>query len=117
MQTAVYLAVIAACGYAWSTSTGYAPTGRQIIDGISDDISALLNNRTWLSGVLSLASVAAASFGILTLAEPFQYFQPEAFRYGDLIHTRSRSLAATRLRVALCSCWHLWVLPALVSSR
>ena len=97
MQTAVYLTVIAASGYAWSTSTGYAPTGRQIIDGISDDIRALFNNKNWLSGVLSLASVAAASFGILTLAEPFQYFQPEAFRYGILIHTRSRSFNSNKV--------------------
>lgn len=96
MQTAVYLTAIAACGYAWSTSTGYAPTGRQIIDGLSDDIRALFNNKNWLSGVLSLASVTAAIFGILSLAEPFQYFQPEAFRYGVLIHTRNCSLAATK---------------------
>ena len=80
LQTAVYVSLIAACSYAWSTSTGYAPTGRQIIDGVTDDIRALFKNSSWLSGALSLLSVVAAGAGILTLAEPFQYFQPEAFR-------------------------------------
>ena len=80
VQTAVYLAVIAACGYAWSTSTGYAPTGRQIIDGITDDIRNLFKNSSWLSALLSALSVFAAGTGILILAEPSQYFQPEAFR-------------------------------------
>ena len=80
LQTAVYVSLIAACGYAWSTSTGYAPTGRQIIDGVADDVRALFKNNSWLSGALSLLSVAAAGAGILTLSEPFQYFQPEAFR-------------------------------------
>lgn len=32
--------------------------------------------------MLLLASVGAASFGVLTLAEPFQYLQPGAFRQG-----------------------------------
>lgn len=76
----VYLGVIAACGFAWSTSTGYAPTGRQIINGITDDIRNLLKNSSWLSALLSALSVFAAGSSILTLAEPFQYFQPEAFR-------------------------------------
>lgn len=80
MQTAVYLTVIASCCYAWTTSTGYAPTGRQIIDGATNDLMALFRNSSWLSAVLSLASVAAASAGILTLTEPLQYFQPAAFR-------------------------------------
>lgn len=80
LQTAVYVTVVAACSYAWCTSTGYAPTGRQIIDGIADDIRALFRNSSWLSGVLSLLSVIAASFGILILTEPFHYFQPEALR-------------------------------------
>ena len=76
----MYLVTIAACGYAWSTSTGYAPTGRQIIDGVTDDIRNLFKNSSWLSALLSTLSVFAAAAGILTLAEPFQYFQPEAFR-------------------------------------
>ena len=80
VQTAVYLAVVAACGYAWSTSTGYAPTGRQIFDGITDDIRNLFKNSSWLSALLSALSVFAAGSGILTLAEPSQYFQPEGFR-------------------------------------
>ena len=80
VQAAVYLAVIAACGYAWSTSTGYAPTGRQIIDGIADDIRNLFKNSSWLSALLSALSVFAAGSGILTLVEPSHYFQPEAFR-------------------------------------
>ncbi|CAL5224125.1 g6757 [Coccomyxa viridis] len=80
VQTVVYLVTIAACGYAWSTSTGYAPTGRQIIDGVTDDIRNLFKNSSWLSALLSALSVFAAAAGILTLVEPFQYFQPEAFR-------------------------------------
>ena len=90
LQTAVYVSLIAACSYAWSTSTGYAPTGRQIIDGVIDDIRALFKNSSWLSGALSLLSVFAAGAGILTLAEPFQYFEPEAFRCEQILSLARR---------------------------
>lgn len=80
VQVAFYAATALVGGYAWASSSGFAPTGRQVIDGFLGDVQALFNNKTFLSGLLALLSVAAVAVGSLILNQPLTYFHPSDFR-------------------------------------
>lgn len=80
IQVAFYVATAAVGGYAWASSSGFAPTGRQVIDGFLGDVQALFSNKTFQSGLLALLSVAAVAVGSLILKEPLTYFQPPELR-------------------------------------
>lgn len=80
VQVAFYAATAVVGGYAWASSSGFAPTGRQVIDGFLGDVQALFNNKTILSGLLALLSVAAVAVGSLILNQPLTYFHPSDFR-------------------------------------
>ncbi|CAL8471503.1 g11045 [Coccomyxa elongata] len=82
IQVAFYVATAAVGGYAWASSSGFAPTGRQIIDGFLGDVQALFGNKTFLSGLLAVLSVAAVAAGSLIINQPLEYFQPPEFRMG-----------------------------------
>lgn len=77
---AFYVATAAVGGYAWASSSGFASTGRQIIDGFLGDVQALFSNKTFLSGLLAVLSVAAVAAGSLIINQPLEYFQPPEFR-------------------------------------
>ncbi|EIE21980.1 hypothetical protein COCSUDRAFT_56423 [Coccomyxa subellipsoidea C-169] len=80
IQVAFYAATAALGGYAWASSSGFAPTGRQVIDGFLADVQSLFSNKTILSGLLALLSVASVAVGSLILHQPLTYFQPSEFR-------------------------------------
>lgn len=80
IQVAVYGATALLGCYAWASSSGFAPTGRQIIDGFLDDAKALFKSRSILSSLLALLSLAAAAVGTLIVREPLAYFQPDILR-------------------------------------
>lgn len=77
------MATVAICGYGWASSSGFAPTGRQVIDGFLDDVRALLQNRTMLSWILAALSVSAAAIGGFILSDPLKYFHPLELRYEE----------------------------------
>ncbi|KAK9918885.1 hypothetical protein WJX75_007829 [Coccomyxa subellipsoidea] len=103
VQVAFYAATAVVGGYAWASSSGFAPTGRQVIDGFLGDVQALFNNKTFLSGLLALLSVAAVAVGSLILNQPLTYFHPSEFRLGAgwLGKMAMRSYAANVLFAAV----------------
>ena len=78
---AYFAATAVVGGYAWASSSGFAPTGRQVVEGFLDDVRALLKNRNMLSAVLAALSVLAALVGGFMLSEPLKYFQPADLRW------------------------------------
>ena len=79
LQALFYPVLAVICCGAWAGSTGYAPTGRQIIDGAFQDVRSLLGGRSALSWALSAFTAAAALTGAASVLRPMQWFQPADF--------------------------------------
>ena len=79
VSAGVYAAVVLTCAGAWAGSTGFAPTGRQILDGAWQDARSLLSWRSALGAALALLAAGAGAFGGAVLLHPLQYFQPASF--------------------------------------
>ena len=84
VSAAVYAAVVLTCAGAWAGSTGFAPTGRQILDGAWQDVRSLLSWRSALGAALALLAAGVGAFGAAVLLHPLRYFQPASFTCAPL---------------------------------